>query len=82
MGEIVGAGLISHAPTVMLPKEVRHELNDGNEISLVPGLMRLKDEVFSELKPDTIVIVGSNCAGSRKFIFPGSGCCRNKADDA
>ena len=60
MGEIVGAGLISHAPTIMLPKEVRYELNEGKEISLVPGLIRLKDEVFSRLRPDTIVIVDSH----------------------
>ncbi len=60
MGEIVGAGLISHAPTVMLPKETRYEINDGKEISLVPGLMRLKDEVFARLRPDTIVIVDSH----------------------
>ena len=60
MGEIVGAGLISHAPTVMLPEATRHEINDGKEISLVPGLMRLKDEVFARLQPDTIVIVDSH----------------------
>lgn len=60
MGEIVGAGLISHAPTIMLPEEVRYELNEGKEISLVPGLVRLKDEVLSRLRPDTIVIVDSH----------------------
>src|SRR5690606_9102508 len=60
MGEIVGAGLISHAPTIMLPKEVRYELNEGKEISLVPGLIRLKDEVFSRLRPATFVIVESH----------------------
>jgi 3,4-dihydroxyphenylacetate 2,3-dioxygenase len=60
MGEIVGVGLISHAPTIMLPEEVRYELNEGKEISLVPGLIRLKDEVFARLQPDTIVIVDSH----------------------
>ena len=60
MGEIVGAGLISHAPTIMLPETTRHEINDGKEISLVPGLIRLKDEVFARLRPDTIVIVDSH----------------------
>jgi aromatic ring-opening dioxygenase catalytic subunit (LigB family) len=29
MGEIVGAGLVSHVPTIMLPEEVRLEINDG-----------------------------------------------------
>jgi len=37
MGEIVGAGILAHVPTIMLPKEVRYELNEGKEITLVPG---------------------------------------------
>jgi 3,4-dihydroxyphenylacetate 2,3-dioxygenase len=60
MGEIVGVGLISHAPTIMFDEATRRELNDGNEISLVPGLRRLRDEVFDRLKPDTIVIIDSH----------------------
>ena len=42
MGEIVGAGIVSHVPTIMLPEEVRLEINDGKEITLVPGLRRLR----------------------------------------
>jgi 3,4-dihydroxyphenylacetate 2,3-dioxygenase len=60
MGEVVGAGLISHAPTIMFDREARHEINDGKEISLVPGLLRIRDEVFDRLQPDTIVIVDSH----------------------
>ncbi len=60
MGEIVGAGLISHAPTIMLDKEIRYELNEGKEISLVPGMIRLREEVFDKLDIDTIVIVDSH----------------------
>ena len=56
MGEIVGAGIVAHAPTIMLSAETRYELNEGREISLVPGLHRLRAEVLDELKPDTIVI--------------------------
>ena len=51
MGEIVGVGLISHAPTIMFDEATRVEINDGKEISLVPGLMRLRDEVFDRLDP-------------------------------
>ena len=43
MGEIIGAGLISHAPTIMFDEATRLEINDGKEISLVPGLVRLRD---------------------------------------
>ncbi len=60
MGEIVGAGLISHAPTIMFDESARRELNDGKEISLVPGLIRIRDEVLDRLEADVIVIVDSH----------------------
>lgn len=60
MGEIVGAGLVAHVPTIMLPEEVRLEINDGQEISLVPGLRRLRSEVLDRLKPDTIVVLDTH----------------------
>lgn len=60
MGEIVGAGLISHAPTIMFDEATRRELNEGKEISLVPGLIRLRDEILDRLRPDTIVIIDSH----------------------
>ena len=37
MGEIVGAALVAHVPTIMLPEEVRLEINEGKEITLVPA---------------------------------------------
>ncbi len=60
MGEIVGAGLVSHVPTIMLPEETRLEINDGKEISLVPGLRRLRIEVLDRLEPDTIVVMDTH----------------------
>jgi 3,4-dihydroxyphenylacetate 2,3-dioxygenase len=60
MGEIVGVGLVSHVPTIMLPEETRREINDGNEISLVPGLQRLRSEVLDRLRPDTIVVMDTH----------------------
>jgi 3,4-dihydroxyphenylacetate 2,3-dioxygenase len=60
MGEIVGAGIVSHVPTIMLPEEVRLELNEGKEISLVPGLHRLRAEVLDRLRPDAIVIMDTH----------------------
>lgn len=38
MGKVVGAALLAHVPTIMLPEKVRKDLNNGQEISLVPGL--------------------------------------------
>lgn len=56
MGEIVGAGLLSHVPTVMLPKNIRYELNEGKEISLVPGFHRIRNEVLDQIKPDVVIV--------------------------
>lgn len=60
MGEIVGAGIVAHAPTIMLPKEIRYELNEGKEISLVPGLHRLRSEVLDDIRPDTIIVLDTH----------------------
>lgn len=56
MGEVVGAALVAHVPTIMLPEEVRLELNEGREISLVPGLRRMKTECLDRLRPDTVIV--------------------------
>lgn len=69
MGEIVGVGLISHAPTIMFEERTRRELNDGKEISLVPGLVRLRKEVFDRLQPDTIVIIDSHWVSTVEHIL-------------
>ena len=69
MGEIVGVGLISHAPTIMFDEKARLEINEGKEISLVPGLIRLRDEVFDRLQPDTIVIIDSHWFSTVEHIL-------------
>jgi len=71
MGEIVGCGLLAHAPTIMLPLETRLELNEGKEISLVTGLRRLRAEVLDALKADTILIFDSHWATTVEFIVAG-----------
>ncbi len=68
MGEIVGAGIVAHVPTIMLPEEVRLEINDGREISLVPGLRRLRSEVLDRLKPDTIVVFDTHWESTFEHI--------------
>ncbi|MBS0376876.1 MAG: catechol 1,2-dioxygenase [Proteobacteria bacterium] len=56
MGEVIGAGLVAHAPTIMMSPEGRRALNEGKEISLVPGLQRLRREVLDRLRPDTVIV--------------------------
>jgi 3,4-dihydroxyphenylacetate 2,3-dioxygenase len=69
MGEVVGAGLVAHVPTIMLPEEVRLEINDGKEITLVPGLRRLRTEVLDRLRPDTIVILDTHWESTFEHII-------------
>jgi 3,4-dihydroxyphenylacetate 2,3-dioxygenase len=68
MGEIVGAGLLAHVPTIMLPRADRMELNEGKEISLVPGLERLRREVFEVLDYDTVVVLDSHWHTTVEFV--------------
>jgi len=68
MGEVVGAALVAHVPTIMLPEETRREINDGNEISLVPGLHRLKSECLDRLTPDTVVVFDTHWESTFEHI--------------
>jgi 3,4-dihydroxyphenylacetate 2,3-dioxygenase len=69
MGEVVGAGLLAHVPTIMLPRDERMELNEGKEISLVPGLERLRSEVFETLDYDTVVVFDSHWFTTMEFVI-------------
>src|SRR3954453_16252483 len=70
MGEVVGAGLLAHVPTIMLPEDVRRELNGGEDFSLVPGLERLRREVFDTLDHDTVVALHSHWATRAELFVP------------
>lgn len=68
MGEVVGAGLLAHVPTIMLPYGDRLSLNEGKEISLVPGLKRLRAEVFETADYDTVVVLDSHWCTTVEFV--------------
>jgi 3,4-dihydroxyphenylacetate 2,3-dioxygenase len=68
MGEVVAAGLLAHVPTIMLPYQQRLALNQGREISLVPGLERLRLEVFETLDYDTVVVLDSHWFTTVEFV--------------
>jgi len=68
MGEVVGAGLLSHVPTIMLPLETRLALNEGKEISLVPALHKLRAEKFETLDYDTVIVLDSHWFTTVEFI--------------
>jgi 3,4-dihydroxyphenylacetate 2,3-dioxygenase len=68
MGEVVGAGLLAHVPTIMLPEDTRRELNNGEDSTLVAGLRRLREEVFEVLDYDTVVVLDSHWATTVEFV--------------
>ena len=68
MGEVVGAALVAHVPTIMLPEETRREINDGNEITLVPGLRRMKSECLDRLQPDTVIVFDTHWESTFEHI--------------
>jgi 3,4-dihydroxyphenylacetate 2,3-dioxygenase len=68
MGEIVGAALVAHVPTIMLPEETRLEINDGKEITLVPGLRRMRTECFERLEPDTVIVFDTHWESTFEHI--------------
>ena len=68
MGEVVGAGLIAHVPTIVLPENVRRELNNGEDSTLVSGLQQLRHEIFDTLDYDTVVVLDSHWATTVEFV--------------
>jgi 3,4-dihydroxyphenylacetate 2,3-dioxygenase len=68
MGEVVGAGLIAHVPTIVLPEKIRRELNNGEDTTLVSGLQQLRREVFDTLDYDTVVVLDSHWATTVEFV--------------
>ena len=70
-GEVVGAALVADVPTMVLPEDERLELNEGKEISLVPGLHRMKAEQLDRLAPDTIIVFDAHWFTTVEFVVAG-----------
>jgi aromatic ring-opening dioxygenase catalytic subunit (LigB family) len=68
MGEVVGAGLLAHVPTIMLSEKVRRELNNGPDFSLVPALVQLRHDVFETLDYDTVLVLDSHWFTTVEFV--------------
>lgn len=69
MGKVVGTAILAHVPTIMLPQDVRYDMNEGKEISLVPGLKRFRSEVMESLDYDTVVVLDSHWATTVEFVI-------------
>ena len=68
MGEVVGAAVLSHVPTIVLPDEIRRGLNEGKESTLFTGLHDVRREVLDMLRPDLIVVVDSHWFTTVEFV--------------
>ena len=60
MGEIVGAAFVSHVPPLVLPEEIRRELNDGEDTTLFAGLHQLREQKLAPLQADTVVVIDTH----------------------
>ena len=69
MGDIVGAALLAHVPTIVLPDDLRRELNNGRESTLHSGLHDLRREVFDEVRPDLVIVFDSHWFSTVEFII-------------
>ncbi|HEU5026731.1 MAG TPA: catechol 1,2-dioxygenase, partial [Spirillospora sp.] len=68
MGEVVGAGLLAHVPTIVLPEVTRRELNHGEDTTLVSGLRDLRADVFERDDYDTVVVLDSHWATTVEYV--------------
>ncbi|MDT0448199.1 catechol 1,2-dioxygenase [Streptomyces hesseae] len=69
MGDIVGAGLLSHAPVIMFPEQVRVKENGGRDFTLATGLRRLREEVIDTTAHDTVVVLDSHWATTTETVI-------------
>ena len=69
MGEIVGAAVLAHVPTIVMPEEERLALNGGRESTLHSGLHDLEREVFDQLKPDLVIVFDSHWFTTVEFVI-------------
>ena len=60
MGSIVGAAIVSHVPPLVLPEEIRRELNNGEDTTLFAGLHQLRAEKLAPLEADTVVVIDTH----------------------
>src|ERR1700749_1776747 len=68
MGGVVGAALLAHVPTIVLPEKDRREINNGEDTTLVAGLQELRRDVFDTLDYDTVVVLDSHWATTVEFV--------------
>ena len=51
---------MSHIPPIAMSEEWRRSVNNGNDISIVAGLHRLRAECLDRVHPDTIIVIDTH----------------------
>lgn len=70
MGSIVGAAIVGHVPTVMLPEATRRSLGGGQDTTLVAGFGLLRDRLDAA-RVDTLVIIDTHWFTTAEHIVAG-----------
>lgn len=65
---IVGAALVSHVPTLVLPEAIRREMNNGEDTTLFAGLHQMRAEKLAPLQADTVIVIDSHWATTIEHI--------------
>lgn len=71
MGEIVGAAVVSHVPPLVLPEEIRREMNNGEDTTLLAGLHEIRKKKMNELRADTVVVIDTHWFTTIEHIVAG-----------
>jgi 3,4-dihydroxyphenylacetate 2,3-dioxygenase len=71
MGEVVGAALVAHYPSLMLPEEVRRARGAGQDTSLIPGFAELRRRI-DRVAPDTFVIFDTHWFTTNLHLVAGA----------
>jgi 3,4-dihydroxyphenylacetate 2,3-dioxygenase len=67
VGEIVGAAVLAHVPTIVLPDEERRALNNGHESTLHSGLFEVRDQLDA-LDIDLVVVFDTHWFTTVEFV--------------
>jgi len=70
VGELVGAAVVGHQPTVMLPEDQRVRLGGGRDTTLVAGFARLRERLDAA-GADTFVIVDTHWFTTFEHVLAG-----------
>jgi 3,4-dihydroxyphenylacetate 2,3-dioxygenase len=73
MGEIVGAALVAHVPTMVMSEEERREINQGADITLIEGIEQMRRERLEPLAAergiDTVLVFDTHWFTTFEFVI-------------